>query len=206
MAVEGLLGFRAMQWKDGGSKITSPQAQDYEWSEKIQWAKCGCRRYSYLTPSGAHKTITPPYDPEDFPDWPEEILLMEPERNCGIWASYSFDIVHKYYSNWDTRSVLFLCEALGSIYEYEEGWRASGVEIIATVIPPSYEKDAKDIRNGKWEPTVLRHTGAAKYLGIRYWPYETAVRAIQIQREKYEGDQYVHSSDKSPYAELEQLS
>jgi hypothetical protein len=183
MPVEGPLGVRTMNWQNG-SEIVSPLHTSFRWDSKIAWAKCNC--------DDPHPMATPPYDPEEFPEWPTSPLLMLPGRNCGIWASINIQLVHDSYANYKDASVLFLCEGLGSIYIYQEGFRASGVELIAVIKPDSKKKK----KLGRYHTDELRMLAAADMYGIPVINQAVADIAIKKQIEKFIlGGEYDHKHD-----------
>lgn len=199
MAVEGPTGLRCMTWKDG-KELTSPQQTQFKWSKRIMWAECSCEPTYHLSEeeAKAHKRLTPPYDPEDFPDWPRKILLMDADRNCGLWASTGMKVINKHYGVWSRGQVLFMVEALGSIYLYTEGWRASGIEILAVVWPKNFD----DPKIGKMSKNEMRFAGAAEYFQVPIIREEMAVRAVEISIEPYfDGGEYDHETAESPYTE-----
>jgi len=171
MPVEGPIGVRTMNW-EGGSKIVSPLHSSFTWESAITWAKCNCTTKHF---------IAPPYDPVEFPNWPDQIIRMDFGRNCGIWAATNILIVHQEYADYQSASVMFLCEGLGTIMLYDEGWRASGVELFAVVKPQFFN----DKKLGTHHPYELRMAAAAEYFGIPIIPEEIAELAIIKQMEKY---------------------
>lgn len=199
MAVEGPAGLRCMSWDRKGKELTSPQQSHFKWTDRIMWAKCSCEKnYRFIHEENAHQRIAPPYDPEDFPDWPRKVLLMEPRRLCGIWASTGMKVINDNYAHWQRGQVLFMVEALGSIYLYTEGWRASGIEILAVVWP----KDFDEPEVGKMSKNEMRFAGAAEYFQVPIIREEMAVRAVEISIEPYfDGGEYDHKPDTDPFAE-----
>ena len=188
MPVEGPVGVRSMDWMNG-KKLVSPLHSKYTWEESIQWAECNC--------TGAGHWITPPYDPIEFPCWPDKILRMSFSKNCGIWAATNILIIHSDYADYQNASVLFLCEALGSVMLYTEGWRASGVELFAVVKPQFFNKAVL----GTYHPYEMRMKAAAEFFHIPIVPEAVAEKTILIQMEKYlKGDVYDYADgSKDPF-------
>lgn len=197
MPVEGPIGFRSMNWS-GAKKLVSPLHSSFTWDSKYTWAKCSC---------GDNHTITPPYDPEEYPEFPTQILNPIGDSNCGIWASTNPLIVHQEYADYQESSVLFLCEALGTVQLYTEGWRASGVELLAVVIPQFWTnaKANKDkvFKIGTYHPYELRLQAAAERFEIPIVREEVAYIAVCKQMEKFiKGDTYdLESESTDPYCE-----
>lgn len=185
MPVEGPLGFRSMNWKDG-REIVSPSQSDFKWDSKYAWATCNC---------DIPHLCDPPYDPKEFPDFPEQILDVGWNCYGGIWASINPLIVHESYAKYEESSVMFLVEALGTIILYDEGWRASGVEIIAVVIPQFWTNNPRNkdkiFKVGTYHPYELRLQAAAERFGVPIYMEDVAYIATQKQFEKFsKGNEY----------------
>lgn len=188
MPVTGPVGVRTMNWVDG-KDLCSPVKSHFKWRNKIQWAECGCK---------LDHEITPPYDPDEFPEWPRKILRMSWDSNCGIWASTDILIVHANYADYESSSVLFLVEALGSIMMYTYGWRASGIEIIA-VVRPQFFKDKELLQ---YYPHEMRMQAASKRYNVPIIKESVAEQAIYQMKNTFNKDgkyDIKHGETADPY-------
>lgn len=185
MPIEGPLGFRSMNW-EGGTDIVSPLHSAFKWDSKITWAECDC---------DPPHLCDPPYDPEEFPEFPDKILDVAWDCNGGIWAATNPLIVHQDYAKYEQSSVMFLVEAVGTVMLYTEGWRASGVEIIAVIIPQFWTNNERNkdkiFRVGTYHPYELRLQAAAERFHVPIYQEDVAYIATQKQFQKFvEDDKY----------------
>ena len=122
MSVKAPLAMRYMKWDWENNYLVSPSFP-MPWARPVVWADCKAHRCSY---------VEPPYDPEEFPEWPARTLEPDWECSCGIYATTKRRIA-EYYNEEDEAFTWFLCEPLGEYLIYTAGWRAAGAQIIAVI-------------------------------------------------------------------------
>ena len=125
MPVEGLVAFRANEWRDG--KMVSPIRFDFQWNSEIIWADCTvAKEVGYL---GEIEVGHPFYDSCRLDI--DGHIIPGVTHGCGIWGTLVKQVYMDYARH--DNSVLFLVEHLGSARPYTEGWRASGGQLLAIV-------------------------------------------------------------------------
>lgn len=200
--IHGRLGVRANKFDDNGL-ITSPSWNDFRWDKPVVWAKCDnldIHPPDRRLDSEGH--IIPGFDYEEEE---ERLAALQrpanyswaincrnwgvPNCSCGIYVTTAWSTVRLYTRRGN--NPIFLVEALGitpwSIRVYADGFRSSGVQIIAIVLPKEketrWDQQPSPEKFQPWE--VNAHAAALHYnIPLPVITWEVAVHAMKEQAKK----------------------
>lgn len=125
----GPLGIRVNQWTsiNGEIAMQSPYRHGFSWNERVVWARC----------SGRCSKLCETYPESVFMEVPEAIDIGE-EHSCGIYAGRKIEVARSYRNNSDS-AVYCLVEGLGTVWMHDNGFRASGVQVVKVINTDGYK-------------------------------------------------------------------
>ena len=163
----GPLGIRVNQWMNynGEVQMRSAFRKEFSWNERVVWGRCPYSRCPKLI--------------ETYPDSlfnlvPDAIDIGE-NCYCGIYAAKDEQLARVYVEEWGS-AVFCLVEGLGTVYVHDEGFRASGVQIVKVIHMPAF-------RNNNRHYLTLQAT--ARHYGVGIVEWSEAKAAIDLQYERY---------------------